>query len=107
MIESQRIVQGTDWSATVSVTDDFNRPVDLTGAKASFRIELAGAVHACDAFLTDAVAGIITIVVPKAKSAVMAETSVGHGELVLELASGSVAQLLSFPIRLIDAIEIP
>jgi hypothetical protein len=105
MIDTQEIVQETDWAATVTVTDETGAVVNLTGSSVTFMVELAGTVYTCGAYLTTAASGLITINVSRSVTAKMKPDAVGTGQVMLVTGSGVALELLRFPVRTIDTIE--
>jgi hypothetical protein len=106
MIDTQELVQGTDWSATIFVTDPANGPANLTGAATTFLVEVGGTIHVCSATVTDATGGLIDIDVTHAQTATMAPNAVGFGQVMATLSGGDVVEIMRFPVRTIDSLEV-
>lgn len=101
MIDTQEITIGTDYGATVTVKDSAGAAVNLTGASATFRLDIGGTVYSGATSIATPASGVVGISIPNATTATFPAYRTGSAQVLVTFSGGTVAEILRFPFRTI------
>ena len=106
MITTQDITRGTDWGATVVVKDAAGAAVNLTGATVGFIVQVQATSYAGTAAISNAAGGTISLSLTDTLTATFPVYAEGTGQVFATFSSGTVSEILRFPLRTLDRLEV-